>query len=36
MPREMAGVVLMLVSGAGSYINGECITVDGGLASTRL
>jgi NAD(P)-dependent dehydrogenase (short-subunit alcohol dehydrogenase family) len=35
-PSEMAGVVLMLVSGAGSYINGECITVDGGLTSTRL
>ena len=35
-PTEMAGVVLMLVSGAGSYINGECITVDGGLTATRL
>jgi NAD(P)-dependent dehydrogenase (short-subunit alcohol dehydrogenase family) len=35
-PNEMAGVVLMLVSGAGSYINGECITVDGGMTATRL
>jgi NAD(P)-dependent dehydrogenase (short-subunit alcohol dehydrogenase family) len=32
----MAGVVLMLVSEAGSYVNGECITVDGGLTATRL
>jgi NAD(P)-dependent dehydrogenase (short-subunit alcohol dehydrogenase family) len=35
-PAEMAGVVLMLVSEAGSYVNGECITVDGGLTATRL
>ena len=35
-PTEMAGVVLMLVSSAGTYINGECITVDGGLTATRL
>ena len=30
------GHMLMLVFGAGTYINGECITVDGGLAATRL
>ena len=36
VPREMAGVVLMLVSDAGSYINGETITVDGGMTATRL
>ncbi|MGU3312254.1 SDR family oxidoreductase [Acinetobacter sp. M5A5_2a] len=30
-PREMAGTVLYLVSGAASYTNGECIVVDGGL-----
>ena len=36
VPREMAGVVLMMVSDAGSYLNGECITVDGGLSATRL
>ncbi len=35
-PEEMAGVVLMMASGAGSYLNGECITVDGGLTATRL
>jgi NAD(P)-dependent dehydrogenase (short-subunit alcohol dehydrogenase family) len=35
-PAEMAGVVLMLVSEVGSYVNGECITVDGGLTATRL
>lgn len=36
VPAEMAGVVLMMVSGAGSYLNGECITLDGGLTATRL
>lgn len=36
MPAEMASVVLMMVSAAGSYLNGECITVDGGLTATRL
>ena len=30
-PREMAGTVLYLVSGASSYTTGECIVVDGGL-----
>jgi NAD(P)-dependent dehydrogenase (short-subunit alcohol dehydrogenase family) len=35
-PEEMAGVVLMMVSDAGSYLNGECITVDGGMTATRL
>jgi NAD(P)-dependent dehydrogenase (short-subunit alcohol dehydrogenase family) len=30
-PAEMAGTVLYLVSDAASYINGECIVVDGGL-----
>ncbi|MEM9254003.1 MAG: SDR family oxidoreductase [Pseudomonadota bacterium] len=30
-PREMAGTVLYLVSEAGSYTNGECIVVDGGM-----
>lgn len=36
VPSEMAGVVLMMVSGAGSYLNGEIITVDGGMTATRL
>lgn len=35
-PSEMAGVVLMMVSDAGSYLNGETITVDGGLTASRL
>ena len=35
-PSEMAGVVLMMVSPAGSYLNGEIITVDGGMTATRL
>lgn len=30
-PQEMAGTVLLLVSQAGSYINGETILVDGGI-----
>jgi len=36
VPREMAGVVLMMVSDAGSYLNGESITVDGGFTATRI
>ncbi len=35
-PSEMAGVVLMMVSDAGSYLNGESIIVDGGLTATRI
>lgn len=35
VPSEMAGVVLMMVSPAGSYLNGESITVDGGFTATR-
>lgn len=34
-PDEMAGVVLMLVSDAGTFITGESITVDGGMTATR-
>jgi len=30
-PQEMAGTVLLLVSEAGSYINGETVLVDGGI-----
>lgn len=30
-PDEMAGTVLYLVSDAGSYTNGECVVVDGGM-----
>lgn len=36
VPEEMAGVVLMLVSSAGTFVNGETITVDGGMIATRL
>ncbi len=35
-PSEMAGIVLMMVSNAGSYLSGESIVVDGGLTATRL
>jgi len=35
-PSEMAGIVLMMVSDAGSYLNGESIVVDGGMTATRL
>ncbi len=35
-PSEMAGVVLMMVSDAGSYLTGESITVDGGMTATRI
>tara|TARA_B110000046_G_scaffold42832_1_gene47594 strand:- start:15867 stop:16640 length:774 start_codon:yes stop_codon:yes gene_type:complete len=35
VPAEMAGVVLMLVSDAGSYVTGQNIVVDGGMTSTR-
>ncbi|MCZ6830234.1 MAG: SDR family oxidoreductase, partial [Gammaproteobacteria bacterium] len=35
VPREMAGVVLMMASEAGGYINGESIVVDGGMTATR-
>lgn len=35
-PKEMAGVALMLVSEAGSYINGEAIVVEGGMTAKRL
>lgn len=33
-PADMAGAVLLLVSDAGSYINGAAIVVDGGLSIT--
>jgi NAD(P)-dependent dehydrogenase (short-subunit alcohol dehydrogenase family) len=36
VPSEMAGVVLMMVSDAGSYLTGESITVDGGFTATRI
>ena len=36
-PRELAGALLLLASGASSFINGEVISVDGGVnASTGL
>jgi NAD(P)-dependent dehydrogenase (short-subunit alcohol dehydrogenase family) len=35
-PDEISGLVLTLVSGAGTYITGESITLDGGLTATRL
>ena len=35
-PQDMAGTVLLLVSEAGRYINGECIVVDGGLTVAGL
>lgn len=35
-PREMAGVVLMMVSDSGGYMNGESVVVDGGMTATRL
>ena len=35
-PEEMVGAALLLATDAGSYLNGECITVDGGMSSTRL
>ncbi|MFZ2625036.1 MAG: SDR family oxidoreductase [Propionibacterium sp.] len=33
-PEELAGIVVALVSGAGSFITGQTIDVDGGLAAT--
>lgn len=35
-PSEMACIVLMMVSDAGSYLNGESIVVGGGMTATRL
>jgi NAD(P)-dependent dehydrogenase (short-subunit alcohol dehydrogenase family) len=35
-PGEMAGVVLLMVSDAGSYLTGESITVDGGFTASRI
>jgi NAD(P)-dependent dehydrogenase (short-subunit alcohol dehydrogenase family) len=33
-PDDIAGVTLMLVSGAGEYIVGQTLVVDGGLSSS--